>query len=160
MPQPAYRDSRYYSSNLTGYREDYGRYTALQNCENVVYAGNRTYYIHPECNTIKPNQKKIKRNFFIQRVISFVFFALVATFIIPAMFNKFVTAIPSGSRYAHITADYEKIVHPIEAYLANDLSLGIRTIQGANVKHPKMLPLKENKEMGVLHNRIVALQKE
>jgi len=156
MPQPAYRDSRYYGSGLTAREESRSRVAD----ERIVYAGNRTYYIYPERSNIKPNQKKIKRNLLLQRVISFVFFALVAMFVIPSVFNKYIKSIPSGSRYANITADYEKIVHPVEAYLANDWSLGIRTIQGANTKHPKMLPLKENKEMNILHNRLTELQKE
>ena len=100
MPQPAYRDSSFYNNNLTSYeaRERY-------------YRGDRPYSVHPETYrprvAIRPNQKKVNRNMLIHKVISLVFFTLVAMFIIPAMFNKYIKAIPSGSRYAHITTDYE-----------------------------------------------------
>ncbi len=153
MPQPAYRDSSFYNNNLTSYeaRERY-------------YRGDRPYYVRSENYRprvmIKPNKKKVKRNMLIHKVISLVFFSLVAMFIIPAMFNKYIKAIPSGSRYSHITTDYEKLVHPLETYLANDWSLGVRTIQGANKKNPKMLPVKENQQMNVLKNRLMALQQE
>lgn len=153
MPQPAYRDSRFYSSNLTS-----------SSAQERYYRGDRPYYVVPEQirqhQRIQPNQKKIKRNMLIHKVISLVFFTLVAIFIIPAMFNKYIKAIPSGSRYANIRVDYEKFVHPLETYLANDWSLGVRTIQGANTKNPKMLPIKENQQMGVLRNRLVALQQQ
>lgn len=150
MPQPAYRDSSYYSSQLT------------RPVQRSDYMG-RTNYVSPHefrRRDIRPNQKKINRNLFIHKVISLVFFTLVAIFILPAMFNKYVRTLPHGSIYPHITTDYNTLVHPVENYLANDLSLGIRTIQGANKKNPKMLPVKENNQMGVLRNRLIALQQQ
>lgn len=147
MPQPAYRDSSYYSR--TQVRSD--------------YAGRTNNYVSPQefrRRDIRPNQKKINRNLFIHKVISVVFFTLVAIFILPAMFNKYVRTLPHGSVYPHITTDYGNLVHPVENYLANDLSLGVRTIQGANKKNPKMLSVKENNQMGVLRNRLLNLQKE
>ncbi len=155
MPQPAYRDSSFYNSNLSSFeaRERY-------------YRGDRPYYsdvnyerVRPRV-IIKPNQKKIQRNLFIHKIISLVFFTLVAMFIMPAMFNKFIKAIPTGSQYSHIKVNTERLVHPLETYLANDWSLGVRTIQGANKKNPKMLPVKENQQMTVLRNRLLALQQE
>lgn len=150
MPQPAYRDSSYYSSQLSRPQQ------------RSDYLG-RNNYVSPDefrRRDIRPNQKKINRNLFIHKVISLVFFTLVAIFILPAMFNKYVRTLPHGSIYPHITMDYNNLVHPVENYLANDLSLNIRTIQGANKKSPKMLPIKENSQMSVLKNRLLNLQKE
>ncbi len=155
MPQSAYRDN---SRNCYN-----GVFTGREARDERFYEGNRPYFVTPENirpQTIKANQKKIKRNMLIHKIISFVFFALVATFVMPAMFNKYIKAIPTGSQYGYLTTDYEKLVHPLENYLANDWSLGVRTIQGANTKNPKMLPLSENQSMNVLKNRLLALQKQ
>lgn len=148
MPQPAYRDSSYYNSSLSS---------------QVVRPVSQNPYISREAiryRDIKPNKKKIERNLLIHKVISLVFFTLAAIFVMPAMFNKYVRTLPSGSRYAHITMDYNNLVHPIENYLANDLSLGLRTIQGANTKNPQMIPVKENEQMDILRGRLVTLQQE
>lgn len=143
MPQPAYRDSSYYHSSLSSVRP----------VEGYSSAPNTIQY-----RNIKPNKKKIQRNYLIHKIISLTFFFLVAIFVLPAMFNKYVKAIPHGSKYPHITTDYNNLVHPVENYLANDWSLGLRTIQGANKKNPQMLPVKENLPMGLLKSRLIALQ--
>lgn len=155
MPQSAYnRDSSYYYNN--------GRYVGtVSSTHQKTYRENN--YVSPQTfrrQDIRPNQKKINRNLFIHKVISLVFFTLVAIFILPAMFNKFVKALPYGSNYPNIKMDYNNLVHPVENYLANDLSLGKHTIIGANTKNPKMLPIKENNQMTVLRNRLINLQKE
>ncbi len=152
MPQPAYRDSNYYNRALSmpEMRTVYPK---------EVYR--QPNYVTPEQFRQRvPNQKKIKRNLLIHKVISILFFTLVAIFILPAMFNKYIKPLPHGSNYPNITMDYNNLVHPIENYLANDLSLGVRTILGANTKNPKMLPLKENNQMTVLKNRLINLQQQ
>ena len=82
MPQPAYRDSNYYNRALSmpEMRTVYPK---------EVYR--QPNYVTPEQFRQRvPNQKKIKRNLFIHRVISLVFFTLLAIFILPAMFNKYI----------------------------------------------------------------------
>ena len=153
MPQPAYRDRNYYS-RMSVYE---GR-----NLERPVYE-NRSVYVHSGVERkykTHSDKKKINRNLFIHKIISIVFFTLVAIFVIPSMFNKFIKSIPEGSRYPEIKMDYNLLVHPIETYLANDISLGLRTIIGANTKNPKMLPLNENNSMGSLRNRLLSLQQK
>ena len=170
MPQQAYRDSRNYNSRLTSdyycnkyyntdYTSSYSSRTYSQNT-GVYNTSYRTQTRPYRSEFVKPNQKKINRNKLIHKVISLLFFFAVAMFIIPSMFNKYIKSIPHGSRYHYIQADMDKIVHPLEQYLANDLSLGIRTIQGVNTKNPKMLPIKENQSMEILKARLVALQQQ
>ncbi len=153
MPQSAYRDRYYYGTS-------YGS----QGETRRFYNGEKPYFVTPEQlhqrNSVKPNQKKIRRNMFIHRVISFLFFTLVAIFVIPAMFNKFVKPLPYGSNYPDLKMNYATLVHPVENYLSNDLSLGVRTILGVNNKNPKMLPLNENSSMSVLKNRLINLQQQ
>ncbi len=150
MPQRAYRDSSYYNHTVSSYGvRDVSRVNTVQIAPEMLRRRD-----------IRPNQKKIKRNMFIHKLISIVFFTLVAIFVIPAMFNKYVKTLPYGSLYPKITTDYNTLVHPVENYLANDISLGLRTIMGANTKKPAMLPIKENSQMNILRNRLIALQKE
>ena len=99
MPQQAYRDRNYYSR------------MSVYDGRNIEHSHGDVHFktAHSEYDRvrqIKPNQKKINRNLFIHKIISLVFFMLVAIFVIPAMFNKFIKAIPDGSRYSEIKMDY------------------------------------------------------
>ena len=153
MPQQAYRDRNYYSRMSV-----YDGRNFEQHQGDVCFRSVHSEY--DRVRQIKPNQKKINRNLFVHKIISLVFFTLVALFVIPTMFNKFIKAIPEGSRYPEIKVDYNLLVHPIETYLANDISLGLRTIIGANTKNPKMLPIKENNSMNSLRSKLLSVQQK
>ena len=155
MPQSAYRDRSRYNS---------GSYNVRDFHADRFYAAERPYYVTPEQigikKEIRPNQKKIQRNFLIHKIISFTFFLLVAIFVMPAMFKKFVKPVVGGSNYTYLKADYNSLVRPVENYLANDISLGVRTILEVNKKTPKMLSVGENSSMNVLRNRLITLQQQ
>lgn len=153
MPQSAYRDRNYYSK-MSVYE---GRTSESTPWEHKSVDA-RSEFVRVR--QINANQKKIKRNLLIHKVISFIFFLLVAIFVIPTMFNKFIKPITTGSRYPEIRTNYNLLVHPVETYLANDISLGQRTIIGANTKNPKMLPIKENNSMNSLRSKLISIQQK
>jgi len=154
MPQRAYRDI--YENRL-----EYGQYIAQNRNTD-----NNPYYISAEDLQRRNNQKrtaererKARKNSLISKLVSFVFFALMIFHISPYLFTKYALAFPTGSRYPKITVNYEAFTHKVETYLSNDLSLNLRTIQGAETKRPKMVKLKENSQMNVLRNRLIELSK-
>lgn len=154
MPQRAYRDI--YENRL-----EYGQY--IEQNRNTV---NNPYYISADDlrrrNAQKHSaerEKRAKKNNIISKFISFVFFVLMIFHISPFLFTKYAFALSFGSRYPQVSVNYEAFTHKIEGYLSNDLSLNLRTIQGAETKHPKMIKLKENSQMNVLKNRLIELSK-
>ena len=159
MPQRAYRDSyEIYIKTGNGERaHDLG----------AGYAPNsNTYYINAEDFQRRNNQrrtlerqKKAHKNSLISKIISYGFLSFVICVMSPSLMSKYLRSLPTGSPYPNITVNYETFVNKVEAYLANDLSLNLRTIQGAETKHPKMVKVKENSEMQALKNRLTELSK-
>ena len=150
MPQRAYRDI--YENRL-----EYGQY---------VEKNTNPYYISADDLRRRNAQKrsaeremKARKNSFISKLISVVFFTLMIFCISPKLFVKYALAFPTGSRYPQVNLNYEAFTHKIETYLSNDLSLNLRTIQGPETKRPKMVKLKENSQMNTLKNRLVELSK-
>ena len=133
MPQPA---ERYY--------EDY-RYYSRQN------------YVRPQLKSVKPirtaDKKKVERNRFIHRIISFLFVAVVAFGLLPIGFNKITKHIFNPTPYKKITTDYQQIVFPTTNYLSNHWFMGMRSFVNT-AKKPQMTTPIENSELASLKNEI------
>ena len=148
MPQRAYRDS--YDTYI-GYDNDCQKFGS-----NVYYTNVADLNARIDVKKALKKKKKSQNNI-IYKVVSFSFLALFILCISPSLVSKHLLALFGGSPYSKISVNYETFVNRIETYLSNDLSLNVRTIQGAETKHPKMVKVKENSEMNSLKNRLIEL---
>lgn len=113
-------------------------------------------YSQPQINKprLKVNQKKVKRNNILHRIISTVFFSLIALFVLPLGFQRVTKSILHGSPYQAIKTDYHKLRFPTTDYISNDLIFNQRYLTGAETKKPQMIKISETYRMGDLENSI------
>lgn len=158
MPQPAYRDSRIYGNNIvrneSAYASVQSTYSSSPN--NLYYISNDQLRRHD----IKPNQKKIKRNNIIHKVITLLFLLFAAFIVSPSMMNKYIKSISAGHPYNNLRVNINELVHPLEMYFPNALALNVPTIEKVETKKPLMQPPKETTQLSVLKNKLINLQNE
>lgn len=100
------------------------------------------------------DDKKIKKNQLISRVISLSFMIAVGLFVLPTGFKNVTVSMFTKSPYPHIKADYHNILFPTVNYLNNHWFLGELSLNGPETKKPAMLPLEESARLGGLESQI------
>ena len=130
MPQPA---ERYY--------ENY-RYYSRQN------------YARPQLRPVKPlrtaNKQKVERNYFIHKIVSAIFAAILAFTVLPFGFGKITKHIFHPTPYKKITTDYQQIVFPTTNYISNHWFMGMRSLVNI-AKKPQMTTPIESSELSSLN---------
>ena len=111
-------------------------------------------YKNPNCQNLRVNKKKVKRNNILHKIISTVFFTLIACFVLPLGFQRVTMSFLHGSMYPEVKVDMHKLRFPTTDYLSNDLIYNQRFLTGAEEKHPKMLKITETYRMGDLENSL------
>lgn len=102
----------------------------------------------------KANQKKIQRNYFIHRVVSVAFVALLGFTVLPYGFNRVSKFMLNPTPYKEVKADFQQLLFPTSNYISNHWFLGQRSLEGAEVKKPEMAALKEGTELTGLENQL------
>lgn len=100
------------------------------------------------------NEKKIKRNYLIHRIVSVALVSLLGLSILPIGFNKVTKGFFNPTPHKNVKTDYSQLLFPTSNYLANDWFLGQRALRGAEVKKPQMEFLKEGSELSALEDQL------
>lgn len=103
---------------------------------------------------LQANKKKVKRNNFIHKVISTLFFTMIACCVLPLGFQRVTKSLLHGSPYPAVKTDYHKLRFPTTDYLANDLLFNQRYLTGVQTKKPQMQKTAETYRMGDLENSL------
>ncbi len=103
---------------------------------------------------LQANKKKVKRNNILHKIISVIFFTLMAIFVLPLGFQRVTMSILNGSQYPEITTNYHQLRFPTTNYLSNDLLFNERFLTGAQTKKPQMQSIAETYRMGDLENSL------
>ena len=139
MPELARR----YSSNYSDYRQSYTpRY------ERPMHT------VHPMPVRRTVNEKKVKRNYLIHKIISVAFVSLLGLSVLPIGFNKVTKQIFNPTPYKEIKTDYQQLLFPTTNYLSNHWYLGSHSLVGAETKKPQMTHLTEGNELSELENQL------
>ena len=109
---------------------------------------------------LSANKKKVKRNNILHKIISTVFFTLIACFVLPLGFQRVTMSFLHGSMYPEIKVDYYNLRFPTTNYLSNDLIFNKRLLTGAEVKNPQMQKISETYRMGDLENSLKYLMSQ
>ena len=147
MPE-ALRDyeSRYANSSY---------YVQRRNSQNNV-----SYIAHRQVRRSESHEKKVKRNYIIQRIISVAFVSLLAFTILPTGFNKFSRHIFNPTPYKNVKIDFQQLMFPTANYLTNHWFMGLRSFEDAKIKKPEMTTLIEGAELTGLENQLKNLALE
>ena len=147
MPKLAKKyDNLYYNREYTPVR-------SRQYYETVKLNNVRHVHLKKEA-----DKKKIERNNLIHRIISVALVSALGLSVLPATFNHFVMPIlKGGSLYPTLKTDYAQLRFPTSNYLANDWYLGMRSLQGANVKKPLMTTITEGQKFESLQSQLIGL---
>lgn len=105
-------------------------------------------------------RKKVKKDNLFQRVVSIVFFSLIACFILPLGYQRVTLSLFHGSQYPNIKTDYHKLRFPTTDYLANDLIFNERYLSPVKTKKPQMIRMSETYEMTDLENSLKYLMSQ
>lgn len=100
------------------------------------------------------NEKKVKRNYLIHRLISVAFVSFLGLSVLPIGFNKVTKGFFNPTPYKNIKADYRQLLFPTTNYLSNDWFLGERSLRSAETKKPQMTAPVENNELSGLENQL------
>lgn len=149
MPKLAEKyDSRQYYADVYN---NYPRVSEVRTLRDY----NRPQYERPLHSVhLQANKKKVKRNNILHKIISIIFFTLMAIFVLPFGFQKVTMSILTGSQYPEITTDYHQLRFPTTNYLSNDLLFNERYLTGAQTKKPQMQSIAETYRMGDLENSL------
>lgn len=134
--------------NYSEYESTY--YTRREPVKHQTYT--RTVQPLPVKRTV--NEKKIKRNYLIHRIVSVSLVSLLGLSVLPTGFNKITKGFFNPTPYKNVKADYSQLLFPTSNYIANDWFLGQRALRGAEVKKPQMEFLKEGNELTGLENEL------
>ena len=149
MPKLAEKyDRRQYYADVYNTYPKVGEVRQLRNYQNPQYEKP----VRPS--HLQANKKKIKRNNILQKVISVLFFSLMAIFVLPLGFQRVTLSLLHGSQYPEVKADYHYLRFPTTDYLANDLLFNQRYLTGAEKKKPLMQSVAETYRMGDLENSL------
>ena len=110
-----------------------------------------TEYRKPQ---IKLNKKRVKRNNFLQKLLSVIFFSLVAVYILPMCFHRFTLSFLNGSEYKNIKTEMHSLLFPTSKYLSNDLLFNKRYLTSAYTKKAQMVKLSETYRLSDLENSL------
>lgn len=148
MPEVARReyDSRYYT------QREYS--SSLHTVRTVQPYPQRNQY---RSNRLTADKKKIERNYLIHKIVSVAFVSLLAFTVLPYGFNKVTKNMFNPTPYKNVKADYQQLLFPTSNYLSNHWYLGMRSLEGARVKKPEMMPLTEGNELSALENQLKGL---
>ena len=116
--------------------------------------------VHHLYNKQQVNKKKVKRNYFIHRIISVLFVLILAITVFPYGFNKITKFLFNPSPYKNIKADYHKLIFPTSDYISNHWFLGERSFEKAYTKKAQMTALIEGEELKGLESKLYAVAKE
>lgn len=100
------------------------------------------------------DQKKIKRNYLIHKIVSIALVSFLGLTVLPYGFCKITSHLFSPTPYKKVKADYHKIVNPTSNYLSNHWFLGVSSFESAETKKPAMNSLIENKRLTGLENQL------
>ena len=115
---------------------------------------NPQYVQKPHNPALKVNQKKVKRNNILHKIISVAFFTFVAFCILPLGFHRVTMSLIHGNEYSKINTDIHQLRFPTTNYLSNDLSFNQRFLMGAEVKKPQMQKMNETNRLSDLENNV------
>lgn len=159
MPKLARREekNRYYAR--------YGYDTSVHSVERSSYSyrtqDNQQSYQNDQyrgsqlrSQRLSADQKKIKRNYLIHRIVSVAVVSALALTVLPYGFNKITKSFFNPTPYKNIKVDYQQILFPTSNYLSNHWFLGMRSLEGAQVKKPEMTSLTEGNELTNLENQL------
>ncbi len=132
--------------------------------ENTQYAQRNLRSVHAEgigtprkvvrYQQPKRNEKKIKKNQLISKVISLSFMLTIGLLVLPIGFKNVANSAFTKSPYPNIKTDYKKLLFPTQNYLHNQWFLGELSLNGAETKKPAMLTLDEGAQLTDLENQI------
>ena len=149
MPKLAEKyDSRQYYADVYS---NYPRVSEVRTLRDY----NKPQYERPVRSVhLQANKKKVKRNNILHKIISVIFFTLMAVFVLPLGFQRVTMSILTGSQYPEITTDFHQLRFPTTNYLSNDLLFNERYLTGAQTKKPQMQAIAETYRMGDLENSL------
>lgn len=155
MPETANKYRQYYYAEMNRYYPE----TGVSAYKKKPYERNLTLYenerIHRnKSEHLKANKKVLKRNAFLQKVVTAVFFAFVAGFALPLGINKVALSAFHGSKYPSVKADYYKLRFPTAGYLNNDLLFNKKYLSPHATKKAQMVKMSETNELNGLKNEI------
>lgn len=152
MPEFAKKNSNNYYNNY------YSSYSSVSYYRNTNGTVNRQKLNNTVSFRRNVDEKKVKRNHLIHKVISTVLILLIGLFVLPKGFSQYVQPIlKGGTMYPSIKADYQQMRFPTSNYLANDWYLGMRSLQGTETKKPLMTSITEGQEIENLKNQLIGL---
>jgi len=152
MPELARKyEERYYSSPT---RYQYAKSTLRPVPPQTQHGFSKSVAAAHKVQPRVRNDKKIKRNNLIARVISSTIMMVIGFCILPIGFKNITGSMFTKSPYPGIKTDYQKLVFPTRNYLHNTWFLGELSLSGAQVKKPAMLPLEEGEELTGLESQL------
>lgn len=110
-----------------------------------------TTYTKPQ---IKVNAKKVKRNGVLQKIVSVLFFSVVAVYVLPLCFHRVTMSFLTGSEYKNIKTEMHSLRFPTSTYLSNDLLFNNRYLTAAYTKKAQMVKLPETYRLSDLENSL------
>lgn len=144
MPELARKyEERYY------YREDV-YYSERQRRQYREESVNHEYRVHRN----KQHSSKKSKNQLISRVISLSVMLFVGLVVLPSGFKNVSHSAFTKSPYPNLKADYKSLVNPTQNYLNNHWFMGELSLNGAELKKPAMVTLKEGMELTDLESQI------
>src|SRR5574344_1360033 len=93
---------------------------------------------------IVADQKKIRRNNLIHRILAVTIVSVLGLTVLPIGFNKVTKSFWRTSQYPYIKADYEQIVNPTIDYISNDWYLRKRLLTEVNLKKRLMTQINQS----------------
>lgn len=116
----------------------------------------------PYLRPISPQRKRIRKkktNPF-SRLVSTIFLALLALYVIPYGYDRISKQIISGTPYKEVKVDYHELLSPTINYLSNDLFLNTRLLVPAKTQKPEMTTLYTTSKMPVLEVKLNKLMSQ
>ena len=109
---------------------------------------------------LKPNKRKVKRNNILQKLISLIFFTLMAVYVMPLGFQRVTMSFLNGSQYPAVKTDYYNLRFPTANYLANDLLFNKKYLTAPLTKKAQMEKLTEGSSLNGLENQLKYLMSQ
>ena len=142
-------------------KKDYeSRYSANYYIERQNNQNNVSYISSRQIRRSVKHEKKVKRNYLIQKIISVTVISVLAFTILPAGFNKFTKNILNPTPHKNIKIDFQQLMFPTTNYLSNHWFMGLRSFEQAKSKKTEMTELIEGTELKNLENQLQSLAEQ
>lgn len=132
------------------------------------YSQKRYSYYHNDTSVtpIRPhsrlvaNKKVVRRNNIIHKIISILFFSLMAYYVMPLGFQRITLSFLHGSPYPNVKTNIHALRFPTTNYISNDLLFNQRYLIGVGDKNSQMQKISETYKLGDLENELKYLMSQ